>query len=110
VPIRTKESKSGVLFFHCTMKYCFDSLRNRRNSDSVKWNRYGKDVLPLWVADMDFRVAEPIVHALHNRVDHEVFGYPIEPIQLREIIVHRLYHLYNWSPPRSIDLFAGRSV
>jgi len=44
---------------------------------------------------MDFKVAEPIIQALHNRVDHGVFGYPVEQLELREIITNRLGHLYN---------------
>jgi len=78
------------------MSSFFDFVPDRLSSDSVKWNRYGKDVLPMWIADMDFKVAKPIIHALHDRVDHGIFGYPVEPLQLREIIVNRLRHLYNW--------------
>ena len=74
----------------------FDFIPDRRNSNSVKWNHYGENMLPLWVADMDFKVAEPIIQALHNRVDHGVFGYPVEQLELREIIVNRLGHVYNW--------------
>jgi len=42
------------------MHYDFDTVRERRGTDSAKWGRYGDEVLPLWVADMDFPAAEPI--------------------------------------------------
>jgi cystathionine beta-lyase len=53
-------------------------------------------VLPLWVADMDFRSPEPVVRALHERVEHGVFGYGGDPPGLREVIVERLQSLYSW--------------
>jgi cystathionine beta-lyase len=48
--------------------YDFDRVVERRGTDSVKWSRYGKEVLPLWVADMDFPSAQPIVEVLRRRV------------------------------------------
>ena len=61
------------------MDFNFDTLPNRRASESAKWNRYEEDVLPMWVADMDFRSPEPVIEALKARVDHGVFGYPLFP-------------------------------
>ena len=78
------------------MPYSFDQPIDRRHSDSTKWHVYGPDVLPLWTADMDFRVAEPVVDALRARVEHGVFGYCYEPRELREVIVSRLARLYGW--------------
>ena len=58
------------------MSYKFSELPNRKNTGSIKWDRYrGTDVLPMWVADMDFVSPPEIVAALHQRVDHGVFGY-----------------------------------
>ncbi len=57
------------------MKYDFDQVIERRGTDSNKWQRYGDDVIPLWVADMDFISAESILQALHQRIDHGIFGY-----------------------------------
>ena len=71
-------------------------LIDRRCSDSVKWQIYDKDVLPMWVADMDFSSPEPVVRALRERVDHGVFGYGKEPSELRPVIVDRLQRLYGW--------------
>ena len=56
----------------------FDTCLGREDTDSLKWSRYrGRDVLPMWVADMDFRCAEPIIEAMRRRVDHGVFGYAV---------------------------------
>ena len=62
------------------MKYDFDELIERRGSGSYKWDGTDReDILPLWVADMDFRVAEPILAALRKRVEHGIFGYTKVP-------------------------------
>ena len=74
----------------------FDQIIDRRQSDSTKWHVYPPDVLPLWTADMDFRVPEPVVAALRARVEHGVFGYCYELPELREVIVERLARLYGW--------------
>ncbi len=58
------------------MNYDLDHVPERRPTDSIKWNHFEAGVLPMWVADMDFPVAEPILNALRQRVEHGVFGYP----------------------------------
>ncbi len=78
------------------MRYDFDRVIDRRDSDSTKWGYYPADVLPLWTADMDFRVAEPILAALHRRIDHGIFGYARESGALRDVIAARLMRLYGW--------------
>ena len=55
--------------------YNFDERIDRRDSDCGKWNRYDEDVIPMWVADMDFKAAPAVLEAMHERVDHGVFGY-----------------------------------
>lgn len=58
------------------LKYNFDEVVNRKNTNSVKWDsQRDHDVLPMWIADMDFKVADPIIKALEKRVLHGVFGY-----------------------------------
>jgi cystathionine beta-lyase len=90
------------------MSYNFDEIIDRRNSDSEKWNRFGADVLPMWVADMDFRVAEPILRALQERVAHGVFGYGGVGGRLRNVICERLFDLYQWQvKPEEVLLFPG---
>ncbi len=90
------------------MVYDFDEVIDRRSSDSEKWNQYESDVLPLWVADMDFRVAEPIVHALSDRLSHGVFGYGKDGPGLREAVSERMERLYSWKVhPDEVVLFPG---
>ncbi len=62
------------------MKYNFDEIVPRRNSNSYKWDSAtNDDVLPMWVADMDFRTAEPVIEVLERRVRHGIFGYTKVP-------------------------------
>lgn len=83
--------------------YDFDTIIPRRGTDSGKWGKYNADVLPMWVADMDIRSPEPVIRALHERVEHGVFGYPLgsdgdphENMEMRQVIVERLARLYGW--------------
>ena len=78
------------------MKYDFDRETERKGTDSHKWQKYGDDVIPLWVADMDFVSAQPIIEALHQRVAHGVFGYTQAPRELSLVIQERLKRLYGW--------------
>ena len=78
------------------MIYDFDTCPNRRGTHSEKWDKYPADVLPLWVADMDFISPEPVIRALRERVEHGVFGYPQESSELREVIITRLADRYGW--------------
>jgi len=90
------------------MVYDFDQPVDRLHSDSTKWRVYAGDVLPLWTADMDFRVAEPILAALRERVEHGVFGYCVEPAELRDVVAQRLARLYDWRvDPDAILLQTG---
>lgn len=78
------------------MKYDFDRVIERRGTDSYKWKRYDEEVIPLWIADMDYISAEPIIQALHQRVDHGIFGYTRPTDELRIVIRERLKRLYQW--------------
>ena len=75
----------------------FDQCINRKDSDSVKWNRYPEDVLPLWVADMDFLSPSPVIKALSERVQHGVFGYPETQQSTKDSVVDWLWKEHNWS-------------
>ncbi|MCW5620023.1 MAG: PatB family C-S lyase [Burkholderiales bacterium] len=80
------------------MTFDFDTCPERRNTGSTKWNRYsGRDVIPLWVADMDFRCAPEIVEALHARVEHGVFGYTEPPAELAPVICDVLARDHGWN-------------
>lgn len=83
-------------------QYDFDTLIPRKQTDSAKWDAaaalFGSsDVIPLWVADMDFPIARPITEALRRRIDHEIYGYSIpEPASTVEAVVRRMKRLYDW--------------
>jgi cystathionine beta-lyase len=87
------------------MAYDFDQVVDRRCSESAKWRHYGEGVLPMWVADMDFPSPEPVIRALRERVEHGVFGYGLEPPELREILAARLQRLYDWRVSPEAFLF-----
>jgi cystathionine beta-lyase len=80
------------------MTYDFDTPIDRRGTDSQKWQKYaGRDILPLWVADMDFRSPPEVIAALHARVDHGVFGYARPTRSTIDTIVEALHARYGWS-------------
>ena len=74
----------------------FDRLPARRDSDSNKWRKFPADVLPLWVADVDFRSPPAVIAALHARVEHGFFGYLSEAPELRDVVAERLAKRYGW--------------
>jgi cystathionine beta-lyase len=75
----------------------FDHAPERRATDSQKWQKYaGRDILPLWVADMDFKSAPAILDALHQRVDHGIFGYARPVASTTEAIVAAMEQRYGW--------------
>ena len=78
------------------MAHDFDDPVERRGSWSTRWERYGKDVIPLWVADTDFRAPPAVREALARRVAHGVFGYNVSPAPLRDALTERLQRLYGW--------------
>ncbi len=79
-------------------KTVFDQVIDRKNTGSLKWEKYaGKDVLPMWVADMDFAVAEPIQNALIDRLSHPVYGYSVQSDDLKQTIAEHLKAEYGWT-------------
>ena len=79
------------------MSFNFDAVPDRRNTDSLKWRRYqGRDIIPMWVADMDFASPACVLEALHARVDHGVFGYAVPPKELADVVVARMGRMYQW--------------
>lgn len=86
----------------------FDRVLPRRNSDSVKWGVYPDDVLPMWVADMDFLSPTPIIEALQQRAAHGIYGYGMADKALFDVVCARLQQLYNWQvSPQDIILLPG---
>src|SRR5512141_466352 len=86
------------------MSYDFDSRIDRRSIANMnKWNWYPEDVLPLWIADMDFRTPEPIRRALRAALDHGILGYEFASSSLLELIAGRLQLMWGWTvAPESI--------
>ncbi len=77
--------------------YNFDEIIERRGTDSGKWGYFDPDVIPMFVADMDFRSPEPVIKALHERVEHGVFGYGFKPsAELLDTLRQRFASRYNW--------------
>lgn len=74
----------------------FDKIIDRRPTNSVKWHAFGEDVLPMWVADMDFAAPPPILDALHSATDHGVLGYEFPDENLRQNVADRMKKLYEW--------------
>ncbi len=75
----------------------FDQVHERRSTDSQKWQKYeGRDILPMWVADMDFKSPQPVLDALHRRVDHGIFGYARPEPSATEAILEMLERNYGW--------------
>jgi cystathionine beta-lyase len=80
------------------MTYDFDTPIERRGTDSQKWQKYaGRDILPLWVADMDFRSPPEVISALHARVGHGVFGYARPTSSTIDTIIGAMHARYGWS-------------
>ena len=69
------------------MQYDFDEIVPRRGTNSYKWDNAPEGVLPLWVADMDFRTAKPVTDALQKRVAHGIFGYTKVPQEYYDAVI-----------------------
>lgn len=83
------------------MKYNFDCIIDRSNNFSAKWSemekKYGSnDLLPMWVADMDFKTAPCIVDAIRERLDQEIYGYTTRPDSYNESIVNWVKKRHDW--------------
>lgn len=79
------------------MNFDFATHIDRRQHPTKKWQQYDEDVLPLWVADMDFRSPPPILEALTRRVEHGVFGYGDVSPKLRETLCRWSLDHYDWA-------------
>ena len=84
------------------MRYDFDTPVVRRGSGCVKWDEDASgDMIPMWVADMDFRTAPAIIEALHRRVEHGVFGYTHVPDSYYQSIISWFHRRHQWTIDRS---------
>jgi len=90
------------------MTFDFDQLFDRHHTGSTKWSRYPADVLPMWVADMDFAAPPVIVEALQQRLLHPLLGYSVAQDNLRQAIVTDLWNKYAWQvKPQELIFLPG---
>jgi cystathionine beta-lyase len=89
------------------MKYNFDEIIDRTQTESSKWDpetlreMFGEDgILPFWVADMDFKVAEPIIEALRKRVEHGIYGYSVRRNGYYQAIIDWTKKRFDWEIKR----------
>lgn len=92
------------------MNYNFDEVIDRRGTESIKWDAVGErwgrnDLLPLWVADMDFRTPPFIIEALRQRLEHEVLGYTFACESWHTSIINWLQQRYGWTIRREMLTF-----
>lgn len=93
------------------MKYNFDELVERRGTNCVKWDESpSPNVIPLWVADMDFRVAPAIFEAVQKRAEHGVFGYNIVPESYYEAVISWFHRRHEWDIQRQWILYTTAVV
>lgn len=92
------------------MKYDFDELLSRRGTNSYKWDGEKDDVLPMWVADMDFHTAPAIVDALRHRVEHGIFGYTRVPDDYYEAVTGWFARRHDWTIDREWIIYTSGVV
>jgi len=91
----------------------FKNVIERRNTNSLKWDRLkevygvkdGSDILPMWVADMDFAAPDVVIEAMKERLDHGVFGYSFVPDEQKDAIRHWLAERHDWETENDWILF-----
>ncbi|MGZ9668225.1 MalY/PatB family protein [Pseudomonas sp. GNP014] len=90
------------------MTFDFDQVFDRHNTGSTKWSRYPADVLPMWVADMDFAAPPVVIEALQQRLLHPLLGYSVAQDNLREAIVADLWNKFAWQvKPQELIFLPG---
>ena len=93
------------------MRYDFDEIIDRKNNHSVKYNEVMKkfgvdDVIPLWIADMDFRTARPVIEAMEKKVRHGIFGYVYRPDEYFESFINWQKRRFGWEPRKDLLSFS----
>lgn len=91
----------------------FDTVLQRKNTNSMKWDFIGNmypelkhDVLPLWVADMDFACSEEILNELHKRIDHKIFGYSLFDDEYYNVVINWFKSQYNYTVKKDEIFFS----
>lgn len=91
-------------------KYDFNQVVQRKNTNSYKWDIVTDDILPLWVADMDFEVAPEIKQAIIERANHGIFGYTLVPDSYYDSIIQWFKSRHNWSIDRNSIIYTSGVV
>ncbi len=92
------------------MKYDFESITPRRGTLSYKWDSAREGVLPMWVADMDFKTAPAIIEALRKRVDNGIFGYTRVPNEYYEAVISWFSRRHGWTIDRNMIIYTSGVV
>lgn len=104
------------------MKYNFDEIVNRRGTYSIKWDggkllkeiglteRYDEETIPLFTADMDLPVPQPLIDTLHKTVDHRIFGYSIFPDEYFQAIQHWFKTRHDWDIEKEEIIYSPGTV
>ena len=104
------------------MKYNFDEIIERRGTYSLKWDgaelikafgitdRFDEETIPLFTADMDLPVAQPLVEALHRTVDHRIYGYSVFPDEYYEAIQNWFGKRYDWHVTKEQIVYSPGTV
>ncbi len=105
----------NIHFYIChgkkAMIYDFDKIIDRKNNHSTKYNelmqKFGvDDIIPLWIADMDFATAEPVVRALKEKADHGIFGYVYRPDEYFDSFIRWQKRRYGWEVKKELLSFS----
>lgn len=92
------------------MKYDFDSVTPRRGTLSYKWDSAPEGVLPMWVADMDFKTAPAIIEALRKRIDNGIFGYTRVPDEYYDAVISWFSRRHGWTIDRDMMIYTSGVV
>ncbi|MDE7410301.1 MAG: pyridoxal phosphate-dependent aminotransferase [Muribaculaceae bacterium] len=92
------------------MKYDFDSVTPRRGTLSYKWDSAPEGVLPMWVADMDFKTAPAIIDALRKRIDNGIFGYTRVPDEYYDAVISWFRRRHGWTIERDMMIYTSGVV
>ena len=78
------------------IKHNFDELINRKGTECKKWDTYADDVIPMWIADTDFKCPQPVIDAMVKRAEHGIYGYPVNDKNFEEAIVNWQKKRFGW--------------
>ena len=88
------------------MKYNFDKVIDRYQTNSYKWDKGAKDLLPMWVADMDFEVPKPIKEAMIKKAEHGIYGYTLAPDSYYDAIINWEKKRHGWQIKKEWIMFS----